>query len=157
MQYLWTATDLGKIWVDSDAFRQIVACRLPEGYFCQEMSFLGDKNMLNIYLTMASDKSVEDKRRLEKKLEDLFANSGIETCINWLVIPPHENPGKTPIWVMPIFWSGVAAAVSALLHMGIIGILWSIFFGVIGYGVSWLLLTENGRKQISEIIEKFRR
>lgn len=41
--------------------------------------------------------------------------------------------------------------------MGLGGVLWSIFFAVIGYGVAWLVLTEDGRKQINALRELFRR
>ena len=52
MLFLWTTTKLGKIWLDGDSIRQIVSRRLPEGYYCQEVSFIGDQNLLNIYISL---------------------------------------------------------------------------------------------------------
>lgn len=59
--------------------------------------------------------------------------------------------------MLPVFWGAAAAGVTALFHMGLGGVLWSIFFAVIGYGVAWLVLTEDGRKQINALRELFRR
>jgi len=58
---------------------------------------------------------------------------------------------------MPLFWSAVAAGLTALVHLGLKGILWSMFAAVIGYGISWILLTEDGQKQVSALMQQFRR
>ena len=46
---------------------------------------------------------------------------------------------------------------TALFHMGFSGVLWSIFFAVIAYGIAWIFLTEDGRKKINALYELFRR
>ena len=77
--------------------------------------------------------------------------------INWVNVAPQDNRKATPVWMLPVFWGAAAAGVTALFHMGLGGVLWSIFFAVIGYGVAWLVLTEDGRKQINALRELFRR
>ena len=42
-----------KIWLDGDS-EQIVS-RLPEGYYCQEVSFIGDQNLLNTISVRANE------------------------------------------------------------------------------------------------------
>jgi len=69
MLFLWTTTKLGKIWLDGDSIRQIVSKRLPEGYYCQEISFIGDQNLLNIYITLPEGGNDEEKARLEKNTQ----------------------------------------------------------------------------------------
>lgn len=47
MLFLWTTTKLGKIWIDGDAVKQIIARRLPQELYVQEVSFIGEKALLN--------------------------------------------------------------------------------------------------------------
>ncbi len=157
MLFLWTTTKLGKIWVDGDSLRHIISKRLPEGFYCQEISFIGDQNLLNIYITMPEGDNEEDKVRLEKKFTDIFSKSGMAVHINWIKIAPQDNPKINPVWTLPLFWAGAAAALTAIVHLGLKGILWSLFAAMIGYGVSWILLTEDGKKQVSTLMQQFRR
>lgn len=157
MLFLWTTTELGKVWIDGEFLRQMVARRIPAGYYCQEVSFIGAESQLNIYIAVSEDGDVEEKGRLEEKFRTLFMKSGIVTKISWLYVPAQDNPKATPIWQLPLFWAGAAALVTAIFHMGLAGILWSIFAAVIGYGISWIVLTEDGQKQLNSLLEQFRR
>lgn len=157
MLFLWTTTELGKVWIDGEALRQIIAKRIPAGYYCQEVSFIGADNLLNIYIAVSDDGDTEKKRELEEKFQELFSKSGIMARVIWLYVAPQDNPKTTPIWHLPVFWAGAAALGAAIVHMGISGILWAIFAAVISYGVSWVVLTEDGQKQLNALIEHFRR
>lgn len=157
MLFLWTTTKLGKIWLDGDSFRQIVSKRLPEGYYCQDVSFVGEKDLLNIYIALPDVDSPEEKLELENKFKVLLSKSGIVSNINWIHTAPQDNPKSTPMWKLPLFWTAAAGIVTALLHLGLKGILWSLFASIIGYGVSWIFLTEDGQKQVSAMKEQFRR
>ncbi len=125
--------------------------------FTARRSFIGDQNLLNIYITMPEGDNEEDKVRLEKKFTDIFTKSGMAVHINWINIAPQDNPKTNPVWTMPLFWAGAAAALTAIVHLGLKGILWSLFAAIIGYGVSWILLTDDGKKQISILMQQFRR
>ena len=157
MLFLWTTTKHGKIWIDGDSFKQIVAKKLPSDYYCQELSFIGEKNLLNIYITVPENASAEEKCKLEDKLNNLFAKSGILLQTNWVNVAPQDNPKTNPLWMLPLFWAGAAAAVTAIIQLGIKGILWTLFASIIGYGVSWIFLTEDGQKQVTRIMQQFRR
>lgn len=157
MLFLWTTTKLGKIWLDGDAFRAIVSKRLPAGFYCHEVNFIGEKNLLNIHITMSDENAVDEKAKLERKFEELFSKSGIATHVSWMYVSPQDNPKATPLWTLPLFWAAVAAALTAVVHLGLKGILWSLFAAIIGYGVSWLFVTEDGQKQITSLMEQFRR
>ena len=156
MLFLWTTTKLGKIWLDGDSLKQIIARRLPQELYVQEVSFIGEKDLLNIYIAAPEEREA-DREAIEKKFATLFEGAGITAQVNWVGIAPHENRKSTPIWNLPTFWGAAAAAVTALFHMGFAGVLWSIFFAVIGYAISWLFLTEDGRKKISALEELFSR
>ena len=106
---------------------------------------------------MPDKSSEESKDALIGKLSGIFAKSGIAAEINWINVAPQDNPKKTPTWMLPIFWGGAAAAFVALVNLGFKGILWSIFAAVIGYGISWVFLTEDGQKQVAALMEQFRR
>ncbi len=157
MLFLWTTTKLGKIWLDGDAFRQIISKRLPEGFYCQEVSFVGEKNLLNIYITLPEGDNEEDKLRLEKRFTEIFSKLGMSVHINWINIAPQDNPKTNPVWTLPLFWAASAATLTALVHLGLKGILWSLLAAVIGYAISWILLTEDGKKQVALLFEQFRR
>lgn len=157
MLFLWTTTKLGKIWLDGDALRQIVAKRLPQELYVQEVSFIGEKNLLNVYIAAPEDTDREMKTALEIKIANIFNKSGIAVQLNWVNIAPQDNKKTTPIWTLPLFWAGAAAGLTALFHMGISGILWAIFTAVVAYGVSWIIITEDGQKQIAILREHFRR
>lgn len=157
MLFLWTTTKLGKIWLDGDSIKQVVARRLPQELYVQEVSFIGEKSLLNIYIAVPEDRAVVDRGAIEKKFTKLFEPLSVSVQINWVSIAPHENRKATPLWMLPTFWGAAAAGVTALFHMGLSGVLWSIFFAVIGYGIAWLFLTEDGRKQIEALRELFRR
>jgi len=157
MLFLWTTNKFGKIWVDGDGLRQIISKRLPEGYYCREVTFIGDRDLLNIHINLPENEDMQEKLKLEKKFEDIFDRSGISTNFNWVHIAPQDNPRMTPVWTMPLFWAGLAAGLTALVYLGIKGILWSLFAAVIGYGISWIFVTEDGQKQVSALLEQFRR
>lgn len=157
MLFLWTTTRLGKIWVDGDGLKQIISKGLPEKYSCREVTFIGDRNLLNVHITLPENEDAQEKIKLEKKFENIFSKSGISTHFNWVHIAPQDNPKITPVWTMPLFWAGLTAGLTAIVNLGIKGILWSLFAAVIGYGISWIFVTEDGQKQVSALLEQFRR
>ncbi len=157
MLFLWTTTDLGKIWLDGDAVKQLITKRLPQDFYVQEVSFIGEKNLLNVYIAVPEDTDTQTKSETEKKLTDIFGKSGISTQLSWVNVAPQDNKKTTPIWTLPLFWAGAAGGVTALFHMGISGILWAIFSAVIGYAIAWILITEDGQKQVAALKEHFRR
>lgn len=157
MLFLWSNTKIGKIWLDGDALKQVVAKRLPSGFYCQDVSFIGDKNLLSVYVSQPENASADVKAPVERRLADVFGRAGISIQMNWVSVAPHDNPKATPVWRLPLFWAAVAAALTALVHLGIRGVLWSLFAAIIGYGVSWIFVTEDGQKQISALIKQFKR
>lgn len=157
MLFLWTTTKIGKIWLDGDALKQIVAKTLPKDFFCQEISFIGDANLLSVYISQPESAPVEARDPVQRKLEDIFGKAGISAQLNWVSVSPQDNPKTTPAWMLPLFWACVAAAVTAVVHLGLKGILWSLFAAIIGYGVSWVFLTEDGQKQVSALMEQLKR
>lgn len=157
MLFLWTTTKYGKIWVDGEGFKQIVTKRLPKSYYCQEISFIGEKNLLNIQITAPDTNTEEQRTFFEKKFFDIFNPSGVTTQVNWLNVAPEDNPSFTPIWMLPVFWAGVAATFVALINLGLKGVLWSFFALVAGYLISWVLLTEDGQRQVSNLTRRIRR
>lgn len=157
MLFLWTTTELGKIWLDGDALKLIVSKRLPKDFYVQEVSFIGEKNLLNVYIAVPDDTDAETKSGISRRFDGLFSKSGISVQLSWVNVAPQDNKKTTPIWTLPLFWAGAAGGVAALFHMGITGILWAIFSAVIGYAISWIVITEDGQKQVAALREHFRR
>jgi hypothetical protein len=157
MLFHWMTTKYGKIWLDGEGFRQIISKKLPKEYYCQEVSFIGERSIMNIFITMPELDAEDEKAKISEQVNGIFVDSGITPNIDWIYVAPQDNPKATPVWSFPLFWGGAAAAVTALINMGIKGILWSLFIGIIGYGVSWIIITEDGQKQFSALIDRFRR
>lgn len=152
MLFLWTITKRGKIWLDGDAFRQIVAKRLPADFYCQEVSFVGDQNLLNIYITLPEKDDPQKRLALMDKFEEFFKPMGIAVHVHWTRKAPDEYAENLPLWKKPIFWAGVAGAAAGLANLGIRGLLWVLGATFSGYVLAWLALSEDGHKLISKLI-----
>jgi hypothetical protein len=151
MLFLWTITKRGKIWLDGDAFRQIVTKRLPADFYCQEVSFDGEQSLLNIYITLPERDDQQKRLALMDKLEDFFRPEGIAVHIHW-IRKAHDESDKLPMWRKPISWAMGAGAVASLINLGARGIAWAAGSAFIGYVIAWLALSEDGNKLISKLI-----
>ena len=96
MLFLWTITKRGKIWLDGDGFKQIVASHLPPSITCQEVSFSGDQNLLNIYLVLPDKDDPQKRLSLIDKFDNLFRPSGLGTCVVTLAELPPPMPLARP-------------------------------------------------------------
>ena len=157
MLFLWQTTDLGKIWLDGDGIKASLSKRLPKEFYLRDLSFVGNSGLLNLYIAVSEDAVSASKRAVESRISTLFAGSGITVSVNWMYIAPKDNRKVTTMWRLPLFWAAAAAGVTALFHMGIRGILWSIFAAIAAYGIGWAALTEEGQKQVNSLIKRFRR
>ncbi|MDR1915936.1 MAG: hypothetical protein LBQ58_05110 [Synergistaceae bacterium] len=152
MLFLWTITKHGKIWLDGDAFRQIVMRRLPADFYCQEVSFDGDQNLLNIYITLPEKDAPQKRLALMDKFEEFFRPTGIAVHVHWTRRPHDEFQGKLPLWRRPLTWAIAAGGVASVANLGIRGLAWVIGSTFFGYVVAWLALSEDGNKLISKLI-----
>ena len=152
MLFLWTVTKRGKIWLDGDVFRQIVAKRLPTDFFCQEVSFVGDQNLLNIYITLPDKDDPQRRLALIDKFEDFFRPMGISVALHWTRRAPDDSGAELPMWRKPLFWALTGGGVAGIANLGLKGILWVGGAAVSGYLLSWLILTEDGNKLVSKFI-----
>jgi hypothetical protein len=151
MLFLWTITKRGKIWLDGDAFRQIVATRLPAEFNCQEVSFVGDQSLLNIYITIPEQDDPQKRAAASDKIEEFFRPTGITVRIHWTRKLPDEYIKVPPIWKKPIAWAGLAGGVAAVANLGVRGVSWVIGAGLAGFAVSWLILSEEGGRLASKV------
>jgi hypothetical protein len=160
MLFLWTITKYGKIWIDGDVLRQLVTSRLPSDFHCQEVSFIGDQNLLNIYITMPERDDPQKRLELTDQFEEFFRPAGIAINIHWTQASPDEYPAATPIWKKPLFWAAAAGGVAAVANLGIWGILWVAGSAAAACVISWVVFSEEGKKLVSKFvsdIKDFRR
>jgi hypothetical protein len=158
--FLWTITKNGKIWIDGESFRQIVAKRLPADFHCQEVSFVGDQNLLNIYITLPDKDDPQKRLSIIDKFEDFFRPLGIAVHIHWTRRAPDEYEAALPIWKKPLFWSAAVGGVTGIVNLGLKGVVWVAGTSACGYVFAWLALSEDGNKLISRLvndIKDFRR
>ena len=154
MFFFWSTTQNGKIWLDSYGIKQLINKELPEDSSIQEISFLGEKNLLSVHISRPASDLMELQSNFEKKITDIFVSSGINIQINWLDISPQDNPHLAPIWKLPIFWGSLLAVVTALINLGIKGIIFSFIALIMGYTMSWLFLTNDGQKYLTKIKQR---
>ena len=152
MLFLWTITKRGKIWLDGDAFKQIVTDRLSSDFYCQEVSFVGDQNQLNIYITIPDQDDPQQRLALTDKFEALFRPAGITVCVHWVRKAPDEYSVVSPIWNKPAFWAAVTGGLAGIANLGIGGVAWVAGASLAGYVISWILLSEDGNKLVKKII-----
>ncbi|MDR3165055.1 MAG: hypothetical protein LBU13_05715 [Synergistaceae bacterium] len=157
MLFLWTITKHGKIWLDGEAFRRIVVNRLPSEFVCQEVSFVGDQSLLNIYITLPEKDDPQKRFAVTDSFEQFFGSMGITVHINWIRKTPEEYASAYPILKKPIFWAAVAGGISVVANLGIRGVLWAAGGALIGYAVSWMILSDDGKSIIKKITKDFRR
>ena len=151
MLFLWTITKRGKIWLDGDAFKQIVTDRLPSDFYCREVSFVGDQNQLNIYITIPDQDDPKKRLALADKFEALFRSAGIVVCVHWIRKAPDEYSVVSPIWSKPAFWAVAIGGLSAIVNLGFGGVVWVAGSALAGYVISWILLSEDGNKLVKKI------
>ncbi|MDR1471621.1 MAG: hypothetical protein LBS75_03775 [Synergistaceae bacterium] len=151
MLFLWTITKRGKIWLDGDAFRQIVAKRLPVDLYCQEVSFDGNQSLMNIYITLPEKDDPQKRLALMDKFEEFFKPVGIAVHIHWTRRSPDEMD-KLPLWRKPLAWALGAGGAAALANLGVRGLAWVAGSTFFGYVVAWLALSEDGNKLISKLV-----
>ena len=152
MLFLWTITKRGKIWLDGDAFKQIVTDRLSSDFYCREVSFVGDRSQLNIYITIPDQDDPKKRMALADKFEALFKPAGITVCVHWIRRTPDEYSVVSPIWSKPAFWAAAAGGLTAIVNLGIGGVIWVAAASLAGYVLSWILLSEDGNKLVNKII-----
>lgn len=158
MLFLWKTTRHGKIWLDGESLRRLVSQRLPEGYVCQEASFVGDQALLHLFVSLPEGEDPQRRLHCAQRVESWLHPSGIRVQIHWTERRAEEpaTPAKG-IWKTPLFWAAAGSAAVALSQLGFKGILRSVFVGVVAYGVAWVSLTEDGRKLVRSVTEEFRR
>lgn len=157
MLFLWTTTKHGRIWLDGDSFRRIIDERLPEGHKCQDLSFVGEQSLLNAYISLPEKDAPEVRSALSTKFEEFFRQMGISIKLNWTEPSGYEPPHSNELWKHPWFWAAVCGAVVGLSNLGLAGTAWVLIAAAIGFGVSWLALTEAGKDILSGIAARFRR
>lgn len=151
MIFLWTTTKHGKIWLDGDEFRRIITDRLPAGFTCQEISFVGDQNLLNAYVTLPEDDDPQKRLAIVDKFEAFFRRTGIAIRIHWTRQSVSEARSARQIWHKPPFWAAVCGGVVGLANLGLSGVLWVAVAAAVGFGVSWLALSDDGRNMLRRL------
>jgi hypothetical protein len=152
MIFLWTTTKYGKIWLDGEAFRQTVIQRLPPDFYCQEVSFVGEQSLLNIYVTLPDNDEPQKRLALIDKLEEFFKPLGIAVHVHWVRRSPDEYDKAQPLWKKPVTWAAVFGGAAAVANLGLSGLAWVLGSGIASYIVAWLILSEEGNKLVAKFI-----
>lgn len=157
MLFLWKTHPHGKVWIEGEALRKIASKKLPTGYFCQELSFVGEQDLVNLYITLPENENSQARALITQQMEALFLPMGMRFQIHWTRPAPREELQSAPIWKLPIFWSVVAGGVVALSQLGLKGIFWTAVGAGAGYGLGWLVLTKEGQELIGSVKRNLKR
>lgn len=159
MLFLWKNTQYGKIWLDGDEIKHQVAERLQdEDCFCHEVSFVADKSTLHLFINYPEGYDEGKRNAAAKKIMAIFKPSGLILQIHWSV-RSKEQPVLTisNAWKHPLFWGGLGCLAVSVVHLGVKGILWAVLAGGLSYGISWLILTEDGKRISNSVVKEFKK
>lgn len=156
VMYLWKSNKLGKVWIDGDAMRRVVALQLPGGYLCQEASFVGDMDLLNLFISVPEGEPRDKMDRIALLLESRFRGTGINVSIHWTERTKELEETSQAVWKSPLVWAAGAAALVALAQLGFKGLAKSLIAGGVAYGLAWLTVTDEGRKLVRSVVREVR-
>lgn len=158
MIFLWKITENGKLWLDGDPMKQIILRRLPAGFSCQEITFVGDKDLLNIYLSAQDDAGKDRCAAVAERLRSFFAAVGIDASVHWVHADKEavERATPAPIYKKPLFWTALVGGIAAITNLGSAGTAWTIFFAAAAFCISWSVLTERGQDIVSGVIKSIK-
>jgi hypothetical protein len=112
---------------------------------------------MNIYIALPEKDDPQKRLAVTDSFEQFFDTLGIAAHINWIRKTPEEYASAYPILKKPVFWAVAAGGISAVANLGIRGVLWAAGAALVGYAVSWMILSEEGKNIIKKTVKDFRR
>lgn len=155
MIFFWKTGPLGRLWIDESALREMVEPCLPEGTACDSVRLVGDRDLLNVYVSFNSGNAVPDPEALSAQLAEKFLPTGLKPSVSLVSGQTETLTGKNrhPLLKSPFFWGLSIGLAAAVVNLGLSGVFWVLFFGLGSFAVAWLFLTPGGRNRLASFLD----
>ena len=157
MVLFWKNGPMGRLWIDESVLKEQVASCLPEGTSCSSIQFLGDRDLVNAYVSFGLGDAAPDAREIQERVSEKLAPLGLAVSISLVAGAPVAAKGRErpPLRRSPLFWGLALGGLAAFYNLGLSGVFWVLFFGLGAWGIAWLFLTPRGRDRIASFLDHF--
>lgn len=157
MILFWKTGPLGRLWIEESVLKEQVESCLPEGTACSSVQLVGDRDLLNVYLSFSSETGAPDTETLRSGLSQKFMPLGLKPLISLVAGEPGNAAAKNrhPLLKSPAFWGLALGGLVAIFNLGLSGLFWVLFFGFGAFGLAWLFLTPAGRGRLASFLDRF--
>lgn len=158
MYLFWKNTTLGSIRLSREGLTEFIDSLLLPSYSSKEVALSRMENSLYIVLSLPQPHNALEVKMVEEKLQSSFADLGLGVHISWTEEKITKDKKKIPeILQNPLSWVACTAGITALIHMRIKGILWTVAVSALTFVVAQFLLSEHGQKLIDRCIDYIRK
>lgn len=157
MILFWKTGPLGRLWIEESALREQVDACLPEGMACTTVQLVGERDLLNVFVSFSTGESAPDAESLKAILTERFSPLGLKPAVSLVAGEPEIAMGKDrhPLLKSPAFWGLSLGGLVAVFNLGLSGLFWVLFFGCGAFGIAWLFLTPAGRNRLASFLDRF--
>ncbi len=157
MVLFWKSGPFGRLWIDESALKDLVKAVLPEGMGCISVQLVGDRDLLNVYISFPPGQGEPDAESLRTLLSERFSPLGLNPSVSLVSGEEGKSDRKSrhPLLFSPLFWGLAASFFVAVLNLGLSGVFWVLLFGFSAYGLTWLFLTPGGRDRLASFLDRF--
>lgn len=151
MHIIWQKNEIGHIALNLTAIKSFITSKLHK-----------DEEVSNLYLDTENSRLMcmlqvghfDEARIAELKeiLSPVFENAGISFSLGIQEIIRLTD--QLVFYKSPFFWGVLFALLYILGRLGIAGIFWCAFCAVLGYAVSWFLVTPKGKNYTDQFLKK---
>lgn len=157
MILFWKTGPLGRLWIEESALREQVDACLPEGMACTTVQLVGERDLVNVFVSFSPGKTTPDAESLKATLSERFSPLGLKPAVSLVSGDPEAAMGKNrhPLLKSPAFWGLSLGGLVAVFNLGLSGLFWVLFFGFGAFGIAWLFLTPAGRNRLASFLDRF--
>jgi len=157
MILFWKTGPLGRLWIEESVLREQVGVCLPKGTECSSVHLVGDRDLLNVYVSFSPESGNPDTEMMRAELSGRFSPLGLETVVSLVAGETEKTLEKErhPLIRSPYFWGIAAGGLVALFNLGLSGLFWVLLFGFGAFGIAWLFLTSAGRNRLASFLDSF--
>jgi hypothetical protein len=151
----WKSTALGSLSLSREGITEFINSLLLPSYACKEVALSRAENSLYIVLSLPHPHNTLEVKMLEEKISASCNEMGLGAHISWTEEKQPIEPRVFPeILKNPLSWTVGAAGLTALIHMRIRGVLWTIVVGALTFVIARFLLSENGQILLHRFINR---
>ena len=135
MVLFWKNGPLGRLWIDESVLKEQVASCLPEGTSCSSVQFLGDRDLVNAYVSFGQGDTAPDGREIQERVSERLTPLGLAVSVSLVAgAPSPKGRERPPLRRSPLFWGLALGGLAAFYNRGLSGVFSVLFFGLGAWG-----------------------